>query len=152
MSQKYEQTEMDLRTNLQIDVDTKVNEAINDAYSMLLNYNPPAVRSRHEAYGIAADNFTRINASVKLIKDAMGTLLGSLSSSYPAVEAVSSLFSRVSVLISASIVMAADMKRTMNDLYESEVQDEPTPMEAAAAESLGFEEVEPTGEKLTENE
>ena len=57
----------------------------------------------------------------------MDTLLSTLANpNYPAVEAVSSLHNRVSELISLSIViMAAEMKRTMNDLYEAERKDEP---------------------------
>lgn len=63
-NQNYQQTEMDLRTNLQQDVDCRVASVIDDTYDMLKDYNPPAVRNRHEAYGIAADNFTRISAPV----------------------------------------------------------------------------------------
>ena len=65
-NQNYQQTEMDLRTNLQQDVDCRVASVIDDTYDMLKDYNPPAVRNRHEAYGIAADNFTRISAKVKI--------------------------------------------------------------------------------------
>ena len=65
-NQNYQQTEMDLRTNLQQDVDCRVASVIDDTYDMLKDYNPPAVRNRHEAYGIAADNFTRISAKVQV--------------------------------------------------------------------------------------
>ena len=51
-NQNYQQTEMDLRTNLQQDVDCRVASVIDDTYDMLKDYNPPAVRNRHEAYGI----------------------------------------------------------------------------------------------------
>lgn len=138
-NQNYQQTEMDLRTNLQQDVDCRVASVIDDTYDMLKDYNPPAVRNRHEAYGIAADNFTRISAKVKSVRNDMDTLLSTLANpNYPAVEAVSSLHNRVSELISLSIVMAAEMKRTMNDLYEAERKDDtPTPLEQAAAENNG---------------
>lgn len=145
-NQNYQQTEMDLRTNLQQDVDCRVASVIDDTYDMLKDYNPPAVRNRHEAYGIAADNFTRISA--------MDTLLSTLANpNYPAVEAVSSLHNRVSELISLSIVMAAEMKRTMNDLYEAERKDDtPTPLEQAAEENDGFEEAEPAGVEADDEE
>lgn len=108
-NQNYQQTEMDLRTNLQQDVDCRVASVIDDTYDMLKDYNPPAVRNRHEAYGIAADNFTRISAKVKSVRNDMDTLLSTLANpNYPAVEAVSSLHNRVSELISLSIVMAAE--------------------------------------------
>lgn len=98
-NQNYQQTEMDLRTNLQQDVDCRVASVIDDTYDMLKDYNPPAVRNRHEAYGIAADNFTRISAKVKSVRNDMDTLLSTLANpNYPAVEAVSSLHNRVSEL------------------------------------------------------
>ena len=136
-NQNYQQTEMDLRTNLQQDVDCRVASVIDDTYDMLKDYNPPAVRNRHEAYGIAADNFTRISAKVKSVRNDM----------------VSSLHNRVSELISLSIVMAAEMKRTMNDLYEAERKDDtPTPLEQAAAENDGFEEAEPADVEADDEE
>ena len=150
----YQQTEMDLRTNLQQDVDCRVASVIDDTYDMLKDYNPPAVRNRHEAYGIAADNFTRISAKGKSVRNDMDTLLSTLANpNYPAVEAVSSLHNRVSELISLSIVMAAEMKRTMNDLYEAERKDDtPTPLEQAAAENDGFEEAEPADAEADDEE
>lgn len=129
-NQNYQQTEMDLRTNLQQDVDCRVASVIDDTYDMLKDYNPPAVRNRHEAYGIAADNFTRISAKVKSVRNDMDTLLSTLANpNYPAVEAVSSLHNRVSELISLS-----KMKRTMNDLYEAERKDD-TPHPAGTGSS-----------------
>ena len=69
------------------------------------------------------------------------------------VEAVSSLHNRVSELISLSIVMAAEMKRTMNDLYEAERKDDtPTPLEQAATENDGFEEAEPADVEADDEE
>ena len=60
---------------------------------------------------------------------------------------------RVSELISLSIVMAAEMKRTMNDLYEAERKDDtPTPLEQAAAENDGFEEAEPADVEADDEE
>lgn len=154
-NQNYQQTEMDLRTNLQQDVDCQVASVIDEYLrDMLKDYNPPAVRNRHEAYGIAADNFTRISAKVKSVRNDMDTLLSTLANpNYPAVEAVSSLHNRVSELISLSIVMAAEMKRTMNDLYEAERKDDtPTPLEQAAAENDGFEEAEPADVEADDEE
>lgn len=153
-NQNYQQTEMDLRTNLQQDVDCRVASVIDDTYDMLKDYNPSAVRNRREAYGIAADNFTQISAKVKSVRNDMDTLLSTLANpNYPAVEAVSSLHNRVSELISLSIVMAAEMKRTMNDLYEAERKDDtPTPLEQAAAENDGFEEAEPADAEADDEE
>lgn len=131
-NQNYQQTEMDLRTNLQQDVDCRVASVIDDTYDMLKDYNPPAVRNRHEAYGIAADNFTRISAKVKSVRNDMDTLLSTLANpNYPAVE----------------------MKRIMNDLYEAERKDDtPTPLEQAAAENDGFEEAEPADVEADDEE
>lgn len=154
-NQNYQQTEMDLRTNLQQDVDCRVASVIDDTYDICSRITTrPAVRNRHEAYGIAADNFTRISAKVKSVRNDMDTLLSTLANpNYPAVEAVSSLHNRVSELISLSIVMAAEMKRTMNDLYEAERKDDtPTPLEQAAAENDGFEEAEPADVEADDEE
>lgn len=73
-NQNYQQTEMDLRTNLQQDVDCRVASVIDDTYDMLKDYNPPAVRNRHEAYGIAADNFTQRQKMMVLKKPNPPTL------------------------------------------------------------------------------
>lgn len=153
-NQNYQQTEMDLRTNLQLDIDCRMSSVIDYAYNMLKDYNPSAVRNRHEAYGIAADNFTRISEKVKSVRNDMNTLLSTLANpNYPAIEAVSSLHNRVSELISLSIVMAAEMKRTMNDLYEAERKDDtPTPLEQAAEENDGFEEAEPADAEADDEE
>ena len=49
--------------------------------------------------------------------------------------------------------MAAEMKRTMNDLYEAERKDDtPTPLEQAAAENDGFEEAEPADAEADDEE
>ena len=49
-NQNYQQTEMDLRTNLQQDVDCRVASVIDDTYDMLKDYNPPgATATRHTA-------------------------------------------------------------------------------------------------------
>lgn len=153
-NQNYQQTEMDLRTNLQQDVDCRVASVIDDTYDMLKDYNPPAVRNRHEAYGIAADNFTRISAKVKSVRNDMDTLLSTLANpNYPAVEAVSSLHNRVSELISLSIVMAAEMEAHHERPLRSRAQRRhPTPLEQAAAENDGFEEAEPADVEADDEE
>ena len=43
-NQNYQQTEMDLRTNLQQDVDCRVASVIDDTYDMLKDYNPQPPR------------------------------------------------------------------------------------------------------------
>ena len=104
--------------------------------------NPPSdVRNRHEAYGIAAENFCQVNASVKKIRGDMNLLLTTLGDpNRPALEAVGSLLNSATLAALDVITMAAEMKRTMTDLYAAE-RSEPTPLEELA-EGSGFEEVE----------
>lgn len=110
--------------------------------TLLGAYPPPSdVRNRHEAYGIAAENFCQVNASVKKIRGDMNLLLTTLGDpNRPALEAVGSLLNSATLAALDVITMAAEMKRAMTDLYAAE-RSEPTPLEELAGEA-GFEEAE----------
>lgn len=111
--------------------------------TLLGAYPPPSdVRNRHEAYGIAAENFCQVNASVKKIRGNMNLLLTTLGDpNRPALEAVGSLLNSATLAALDVITMAAEMKRAMTDLYAAE-RSEPTPLEELAGEAAGFEEAE----------
>ena len=111
--------------------------------TLLGAYPPPSdVRNRHEAYGIAAENFCQVNASVKKIRGDMNLLLTTLGDpNRPALEAVGSLLNSATLAALDVITMAAEMKRAMTDLYAAE-RSEPTPLEELAGEAAGFEEAE----------
>ena len=110
--------------------------------TLLGAYPPPSdVRNRHEAYGIAAENFCQVNASVKKIRGDMNLLLTTLGDpNRPALEAVGSLLNSATLAALDVITMAAEMKRAMTDLYAAE-RCEPTPLEELA-DGAGFEEAE----------
>ncbi|MDO5765656.1 MAG: hypothetical protein Q4P84_08165 [Elusimicrobiales bacterium] len=154
MRQEYEQLELDTRKQLDKAISIVTEDAVATAGEMIQrNYEemvrggsltPGFVRNRHEAYGIAAEQLTRISRAIKAIKDDVGTLLGTLPDpNLPAIEATSSICN--STLEAATILVkaAAEMKRTLENLYLAETtgSSEPTPMEQLAGAS--FQEVGP---------
>lgn len=125
------------------DMKDNLNTIIEFRLQTLLKESPPPsdVRNRHEAYGIAAENFCQVNASVKKIRGDMNLLLTTLGDpNRPALEAVGSLLNSATLAALDVITMAAEMKRAMTDLYAAE-RSEPTPLEELA-EGGGFEEAE----------
>ncbi len=152
MKPEYEQMELDTRNALTraivaVTNDTvyTVGEMIQKNYELMVangSLAPGFVRNRHEAYGVAAEQLVKISDAVKTIKKDIDGLLGTLADpNRPAVEATSdicnSAFNGAVVLVQA----AAEMKRTMEQLYASEsTEPRKTPMEELA--SGGFEEAE----------
>ena len=116
------------------DMKDNLNTIIEFRLQTLLKESPPPsdVRNRHEAYGIAAENFCQVNASVKKIRGDMNLLLTTLGDpNRPALEAVGSLLNSATLAALDVITMAAEMKRAMTDLYAAE-RSEPTPLEELA--------------------
>ena len=147
---EYEQMELDTRKDLDIAIDTAARDAIAEAQEMTFRCkdSPTPVRNRHEAYGIAAEHFSRINKAVHSIKGDMAALLGTLSDvNLPAIEAVSDICNSTEYAVFVSVKAAAEMKRTLANLYAAETQtEEPTPMEKLAA-GPEYEEAEPAEEE-----
>ena len=109
------------------------------------------VKSRHEAYGIAAENFCQVEASIKKIRGDMTKLLSTLGDvNLPALEAVGALLNSTTLAAMDVITMAAEMKKAMTDLYAAE-QSEPTPLEELS-EDNGFEEAEDLEDMDTDND
>lgn len=152
MKPEYEQMELDTRPALTRAVVAVTNDAVNTVGEMLQeNYElmvangslaPGFVRNRREAYGVAAEQLVKINDAVKSIKKDIDGLLGTLMDpNLPAVEATSDIYN--SALNGAAVLVqaAAEMKRTMEQLYVSEsTEPRKTPMEELA--SGDFEEAE----------
>ena len=120
--------------------------------TLLGAYPPPSdVRNRHEAYGIAAENFCQVEASIKKIRGDMTKLLSTLGDvNLPALEAVGALLNSTTLAAMDVITMAAEMKKAMTDLYAAE-QSEPTPLEELS-EDNGFEEAEDLEDMDTDND
>lgn len=154
MREEYEQLELDTRKQLDKAMEVVATDAVKIAGELIDRHHktvamerqiaPPFVRNRHEAYGIAAEQLARINGAVKAIKDDTGTLLGTLADpNFPAIEATSSIYN--STLSAAAIIVkaAAEMKRTLENLYIAETTvPEETPLERLAA-SGEFQDADP---------
>lgn len=145
MREEYEQMEFDTRSDLKRGVAGLTGETISMVQTMITNCGeaPAAVRNRHEAYGIAAEHLASITAIVKSIKNDCGTLLGTLADpNYPAVEATSSIVNSTTEAAAVMLIAAAEMKRTLDNLYMAESQGtERTPLEELA--DGAFEDAEP---------
>lgn len=151
MKPEYEQLELDTRPALLQAITAVTHEAVCTARELTIKHNetaaengqPGPVRNRHEAYGIAAEQMGKINSAVKAIKDDTSKLLGTLSDpNRTAVEAVSDIHNSTLAAAVILVIAAAEMKRTMEDLYTAETFDPgPTPMEDLAA-SGDFQEAE----------
>lgn len=150
----YEQMVLDTRPDLELAIEAVAGDAITTALALLErhyeianqrggSYTGP-VRNRHEAYGIAAEQHSRILKSVNTIKAGVITLLGTLSDpNYNAIDATSSIVNSITDATGVLIRAAAEMKRTLDDLYTAETNAAPgkTPMEALA-DGDGFQEAE----------
>lgn len=151
----YEQMVLDTRPDLELAIEAVAGDAITTALALLErhyeiaaerggSYTGP-VRNRHEAYGIAAEQHSRILKSVNTIKAGVITLLGTLSDpNYNAIDATSSIVNSITDATGVLIRAAAEMKRTLDDLYTAETNAAlpgKTPMEALA-DGDGFQEAE----------
>lgn len=146
MKQEYEQMELDTRKELDKVVTVLTGEAIQTVRDMIANCGeaPLPVRNRHEAYGIAAEHYAKISTITKSIKNDLGTLLGTLADpNYPAVEAASSIVNSTVTAAGILLVAAAEMKRTLDNLYIAENSTaESTPLEDLAGYDSPFEDAE----------
>ena len=149
MREEYQQMELDTRRQVDIAIERVASDAIKDARDMIeTSADAPApVRNRHEAYGIAAEQYAKISSAVKKIKADLEILLGTLPDpNYPAIEAASALCNSTAAAAGTMLKAAAELRRTLDNLYLAEIngdRDEPTPMERLAAEAANFEEAEP---------
>lgn len=153
MKPEYEQLELDTRPALLRAITAVTADAIDTAREMTRIHNeaaaadgqhvPGPVRNRHEAYGIAAERMGKINSAVKAVSDDTKKFLGTLSDpNRSAVETVSDIYNSTAQAAVTLITAAAEMKRTMQDLYTAETFDPaPTPMEELA-ENGAFQEAE----------
>lgn len=165
MNDNYEQMELDTRTALDIALETVAKDAIQTTLGMIQEHHrqvaleaqttPPIVRNRHEAYGIAAEQLVKISTAIKPIKRDTDRLLGTLSDpSFNAVDATSSIVNSTTKAAQVLIAAAAEMQRTLENLYTAELTAEntPSPLEIMA-EPMEFQSADPTdGEPIDDNE
>ena len=157
MNTDYEQMELDTRPKLVAALQELTDGTIREAQDMILESRrqiaaengttPATVRNRHEAYGIAAEQYTRIAKAVSAIKNDTATLLNALPDpNYNAVDATSSIVNSTAEAAMVLTYAAAEMKRTLNDLYTAEYSEPAsTPLEDLAAAGAEFQEANPVG-------
>lgn len=145
MSQEYEQMELDTRPKLIAALQDLTAESIGKALGMIRESRrqvaeesgttPATVRNRHEAYGIAAEQYTKISKAVNAIKGDVAALLATLPDpNHRAVEATSDIVNSTTEAATVLLHAAAEMRRTLDDLYTAETAEPgPTPMEELAA-------------------
>lgn len=157
MKPEYEQLELDTRPKLVAALQELTEGAIKEAQDMIQESRrqiatengttPATVRNRHEAYGIAAEQYARIAKAVSAIKNDTATLLNALPDpNYNAVDATSSIVNSTAAAATVLLHAAAEMKRTLNDLYTAEYSEPAsTPLEdlAAGAEFQDADPVDP---------
>lgn len=152
MSEKYEQMELDTRPKLNKAVQVVTDDAISTAKELILESRrqeaaengttPTRVRNRHEAYGIAAEQLGKINKAALSVKGDVAKLLMTLSDpNYKALDATSDICNSTTLAAATLIHAAAEMKRTLDDLYAAEIEAGPTPMEELA-EGAEFQDAE----------
>lgn len=132
MSKDYEQMELDTRKELDKAVSELAVETISTVQEMIQRCGeaPAPVRNRHEAYGIAAEHLAKVLDSAKSIKNDCATLLGTLSDpNYPAIEATSSIVNSTVHAARILLIAAAEMRRTLDNLYIAENRETRTPMD-----------------------
>ena len=164
MNTDYEQMELDTRPKLVAALQELTDGTIKEAQDMILESRrqiaaengSTTVRNRQEAYGIAAEQYTRISKAVSAIKNDTATLLNALPDpNYNAVDATSSIVNSTAAAAMVLIHAAAEMKRTLNDLYTAEYSEPAsTPLEdlAASAEFQEANSVDTDADADTEKE
>lgn len=119
-----EQLEMNIRSSLETAIQGIAGEAIKtveEAFAENEGTVSPCCRSRHEAYGIAAEHIANITSSLKRTKGNLDILLTTLSDpNRPALDAASDVFGSLVHTAHNALIGAAKMKQAMNDLYDAE--------------------------------
>lgn len=163
MNTDYEQMELDTRPKLVAALQELTEGAIKEAQDMIQESRrqiatengttPATVRNRHEAYGIAAEQYARIAKAVSAIKNDTATLLNALPDpNYNAVDATSSIVNSTAAAATVLLHAAAEMKRTLNDLYTAEYSEPAsTPLEDLAA-GAEFQDADPVDPDADDNE
>lgn len=127
MANEYEQLQLDTREELEKAVfDLTINTIVEIKHMIAecgSTRNP--VRTRHEAYGVAAQHQDKIHSHNKSIKRKMEGLLATLE--YPAYDAAlkADVVAQAMVKMAQdSLMAAAEVGRTAKDLLQEGVEDD----------------------------
>lgn len=152
MNGEYEQMEIDVRLDSEKSLKDNVAKVIQFTFEKRkqeaeeMGRTIPAVRNKHEGYGIAAEAWSKIQVREKDIKNGMGNYLALLQvKGEEAIQSCAALYDAALNLAVEAIGMAADMNRILNDLYYGVSEKTPFEEYAEAMEAEaedGFEETE----------
>lgn len=140
----YEQMELDLRLDYERDLKAnimtvarftgqKMAEDLESAGRPLTT-----IRTKQEAYGVAAQQFVKLGQKYKALKNEMDDFLKSLEGDGEAAQIAGTLYNSGIELAQEAVIMAAHAKRILEDLYYGAA----TPIENYAA---GLEECDEGG-------
>lgn len=135
----YEQMEIDVRLESEKDLKTNVVKVIKFFYDKRKleaeesGWPLKQVKSKHEGYGIAAEDFSKIGAKIKALNQGMKDYLALLQvKGEDGVSICGDIYNQALELAMEAIGMAADATRILNDLYYG--YDSQTPIEQAIAD------------------
>lgn len=150
---EYEQMEFDVRLESDRDLQENVNLAIDFACKQVQQERPKTIENRHEAYGILAEQYARVQKSMKEVNESFkkyGLILP--IDDVAAVEAANSINNAATEAVYEAVKLVAFANKAMNDLYQNNSY-ENTPLEdyMDEQENDGFEEVEDASESEKED-
>lgn len=141
----YDQMEFDMTLESERDLKENVQVAVDFACKQLKNQELDTVRNRHEGYGIAAENWTKLQGATAKIKSDMASFMKVLEATdTEAINAASSLYNSACEMAYEAVRMAAQANRIMNDLYMHQPEPTKTPIEECLEDrdADGFSEAE----------
>lgn len=150
----YEQMELDITLDSDRTIKDNLQEVARFALGkMVQEKNPEMVKNRHEGYGIAAEMHSGLIKSEKSVEIEMKAMLSLLPNGEgDFMNICGSLYNAAIDVAVSAIHLAAQSRRIMEDLYDSEPV---TPLEEYAAslqEDDGFEEADDNEDPESDNE
>lgn len=127
MEEKYEQLQLDTRNDLEKAVSDLTMETIGEIRKMMAACKGTrnSVRTRHEAYGVAAQHQAKISGHTKRMKSRMDGLLATLEDpSYDAVLKADMVADEMTQMAMTTLLAAAEVRRTVRDLQYEGMEEE----------------------------
>ena len=149
----YEQLEFDVRLESDRELQENVNLAVSFACKQVQQEMPKDIENRHEAYGILAEQYARVQKSMKEVNDSFKKFATILPlDDRAAVEAANSINNTATEAVYEAVKLVALGTKAMNDLYQNRAN-ESTPLEdyMEEQEDDGFEEAEAASESREED-
>ncbi len=143
---KTEQLQLDTRSDLAVAISEEAARAMDNILSLIEEspFTKPPVHNRHEAYGVAAEHYSKIAGCTKIIKKDCEDLLTTLPDpSLNAIEATSAIVNSINKSAVIILYAAAEMRLTLEGLFAAENgqgidpgDDQPTIFDFADAKPL----------------